>query len=119
MTTREQMAEQVERTAEKAKEQARPMEEQLRQGAENVRQSVASGLHTAAERIRQQGAAAERPELASRVAEPLERGAQYLGSRSLPQIRDDVTKSAREHPIWTAVGVFAAAFLVGRLLRRR
>ncbi len=119
MTTREQMAEEAERTGEKVREQMRPMQEQLQQGAESVRQSVASGLHTAAERIRQQGAGMERPGLASRVAEPLDRGAQYLGSRSLPQIREDVARTAREHPLWTAVGVFAAAFLLGRLLRRR
>ncbi|MDI7275916.1 MAG: hypothetical protein QME94_08045 [Anaerolineae bacterium] len=119
MSSREQMSEQAQQAEERLRQQGQRVQYQARQGAENVRQTVASGLHQAAERLRQQGAAMERPTLVSRVAEPLDRGAQYLGSRSLPQIGEDVTRTAREHPVWTAAGVFAAAFLLGRILRRR
>lgn len=92
---------------------------QAGQGAENVKHGVASGLHSAAGMMRQQAMERGQPGLAGRVAEPLDRSAKYLDEHTLPQIREDASDYAREHPIVTAAGLFTAAFLVGRLLRRR
>lgn len=86
---------------------------------EHLKESVASGLHTAAERLRDRSREMGQPGLAGRVAEPLDRSAGYLGTHSLSQISHDANIYAREHPLVTAAGVFASAFLVGRLLRRR
>lgn len=90
-----------------------------REQGEQVKQTVASQLHTAAEKLRGQAHEGGQANLAYRVADPLDRSAQYLGSHSLPQIGSDIRRSANEHPVWAAAGVFATAFLVGRLLRRR
>ncbi len=121
-TSREQMERmrfEAEQTEARLREQTRGTEYQARQGAENVKHGLASGLHSAAERVREQATERRQQGFATRVAEPLDRSAQYLDTHSLPQISEDASDYAREHPIMTAAGVFAAAFLLGRLLRRR
>ena len=115
-TGREPMGEETEA---RVREQAQRVQQQVERQGEQVKGTVASGLHTAAQRLREQSMQMGRPGLAARVAEPMERSAQYLESRSLPQIGEDARRTAREHPFWAAAGVFATAFLVGRLLRRR
>lgn len=115
-TGREQMGEEAEA---KVREQAQRAQQQVGRQGEQVKSSVASGLHTAAQRLRERSMEMGQPGLAARVAEPVERSAQYLESRSLPQIGEDARRTVRENPLWMAAGVFAAAFLVGRLLRRR
>lgn len=100
----------------------RQVEQQAQQAqyrAEDLRERAASGLHSAAQALRHQGGERGQANLASRVAEPMDRSAQYLDTHSLTQIRSDLSEQAREHPLWAAAGVFTAAFLVGRLLRRR
>ncbi len=109
----------TEQGAPEMKEQGQRVQYQARQQGEQLRQSVASGLHSAAERVRAQSMGMGRPQLATRVADPMDRTAQYLGSHSLPEIGNDVRRTAQDNPFWAAAGVFAAAFLVGRLLRRR
>jgi len=106
-------------TGERLPEEGQRAQQRARQQGEQFKNDLASGLHTAAQRVREQSREMERPGLAMRVADPLDRSAQYLGSHSLPQIRDDISRTAQEHPLWAAAGVFATAFLVGRLLRRR
>lgn len=115
----ERMRFEAERTEAKLRGEGRETAYQARQGVEEAKHNVASGLHGVAERVRQQSAERGQPAWSSRVAEPLDRSAQYLDTHSLPQISQDVGEYAREHPITTAVGVFAATFLIGRLLRRR
>jgi hypothetical protein len=102
-----------------AGEQAQRVAYQAREQGEHLKANVAGGLHTAANRLRQQGAQVGRPSMISRAADPLDRSARYLESHSIDQIGGDVQKTARERPLVAAVTVFAAAFLVGRLLRRR
>ena len=118
-TSGEQMGRQAEEMQARLRAQGRETQQQVRQGAESMRENVATGLHTAAQRLRQQGQETGRTNLTSRVAEPLDRGAQYLGSHSWPQIGDAISRQARERPLLAAAGVFAAAFLLGRILRRR
>lgn len=101
------------------RERAMQAQHQMRGQGEKAKDSVASGMHVAAERLRQQGQQGGQPQLTSRVADPLERGSQYLESHSLPQIGDDVRRNAMERPWIAAAGVFTVAFLAGRLLRRR
>jgi hypothetical protein len=101
------------------REQGQRIGYQAREQGEQMRENVASGLHTAAEKLRQQSMERGQPELARRVADPLDRSAQYLGTHSLPEIQSDITRTARERPLLAAGGVFVTAFLVGRLLRRR
>lgn len=121
-TSREQMERmkfEAERTEARMREEGRQTAYQTREGVENVKHGVASGLHNAASRVRQQSAERGQPMWTSRVAEPLDRSAQYIDTHSLPQIRQDTGEYVREHPFVSAVGVFTAAFVLGRLLRRR
>jgi hypothetical protein len=101
------------------REEGERAQHRAREQGEELKQNVAGGLHTAAETIREQAGQRGRQDLGTRVADPLDRSAQYLSTHSLPQMRDDAMRTAQEHPLWTAAGVFATAFLVGRLLRRR
>ncbi len=110
---------QAEEAQARLREQGRQMQYRARQGAENVRESVATGMHAAAQRIRQQAPETPRPNLVMRLAEPLDRGADYLQGHNWPQIGNDLRTAAREHPGWAAAGVFVTAFLLGRLMRRR
>jgi len=123
MTTSREQFEQMRREAGQTEAQLKEKSQQAAykagEGAESVRHSVASGLHSAAERMREQGMEGGQPSFFSRVAEPLDRSARYLEEHSVPEIREDAAGYAREHPITTAVGVFTAAFLLGRFLRRR
>ena len=109
---RERVEEEIRTSAEQGQYQAQKL-------GEKARQSLAGGLHTAAERLRHQARERGQPSLANRLAEPLERSAQYLGTHSLSQIGHDANLYVREHPLTAAAGVFATAFLVGRLVRRR
>ncbi len=115
----ERMRFEAERTEAKLRGEGRETAYQARQGVEEAKHNVASGLHGVAERVRQQSAERGQPAWSSRVAEPLDRSAQYLDTHSLPQIREDAGNYVREHPFVAAAGVFTAAFLFGRLLRRR
>ncbi len=108
-----------EQGAEEMRQRGQRLQYQAQQQGEQIRGNVASGLHTAAQRLREQAMQSGRPSLATRVADPMDRTAQYLSTHSLPQMGDDVQRTAREHPFWAAAGVFAAAFLVGRAFRRR
>lgn len=121
-TSREQMERmrfEAERTEARLREEGREPAYGAQAGAENVKHGVASGLHTAAQRVREQGTERGQERWTSRVAQPLDRSAQYLDTHSLPEISQDASDYVREHPFVSAAGVFTAAFLFGRLLRRR
>jgi len=115
----ERIRSEAEETGARLRGESRETAYRAQEGIENVKHNVASGLHSAARRAREQSAQRGQPGMASRFADPLDRSAQYLDTHSIPQISEDATEYAREHPVLTAAGVFAAAFLVGRLLRRR
>lgn len=108
-----------ESTEAEVRERGEQMGYRAREQGEDVKQNVASGMHRAAQTLRGQGMKRGQGSMAAQVAEPLERSAEYLSSHSLPEIRNDAMRTAEQHPLWAAAGVFATAFLVGRLLRRR
>jgi len=114
----ERMRFEAEQTQARLQEQGRQAAHGAREGAENMKHGIASGLHTAAQRTREQSTERGQAGFGSRLAEPLDRSAEYLDTHSLPQISGDASTYVREHPITTAVGVFAAGFLLGRILRR-
>lgn len=118
-TSSERMGMRPEEMESRAREQGKEMQYQARQRGEQLKGTVSGGLHNVAERLRSQAAERGQPGLASRVAEPIERSSQYLGSHSLSEIGSDARRTAQERPFWAVAGAFAAAFLVGRLLRRR
>jgi hypothetical protein len=114
----ERPANQAEKTGARMREQTYATGQRVRQGAEDVRQSVAVGMHNAAMAMRQNSTQMGKTGLVSRMAEPLDRSAEYLGGHNWAQIGSDVRQQAQDHPGWAAAGVFATAFLLGRLLRR-
>ena len=119
MTTgRERVEYKAEEVTARAQEEGQQMGYRVEKQGEQLKETVAGRLHATAERLREQSQEQGQPAL-SRVAEPMERSAQYLSSHSLSEISQDAQKTAQEHPLWTAAGVFATAFLVGRLFRRR
>jgi ElaB/YqjD/DUF883 family membrane-anchored ribosome-binding protein len=115
-TGRESVAEEAEA---RAREQAERLQRQAETQGEQVKSNVASGLNTAAQSVRERSVEMGQPGLGARVAEPMERSAMYLQSHSVSQIGEDTRRTVVEHPLWTAVGLFATGYLVGRLVRRR
>ncbi|HOG47439.1 MAG TPA: hypothetical protein PLJ35_12575 [Anaerolineae bacterium] len=121
-TSREQMERmryEAEQTQARLREQGQEAAYKAQSGAESMKHNIASGLHSTAQTVRSQSKERGQAGLATRLADPLDRSAQYLDTHSLPQISQDAGTYARQHPITAAVGVFAATFLLGRLLRRR
>ena len=94
-------------TAEKAKEKA---DEGIDKAAEGVK-GAADKLRERAER--QDGMAAD---AGVKVADTMERSAEYLREHDTEQIFDDLEQYVRKHPMQALAGAIVGGFLVGRLL---
>lgn len=91
-------------------------------GAATARNRIADTLDLAADRI--EGVTDERTEegdraseVGHRVASGMHGGASYLRRTDLDGARADLERSARERPLRTLGILFAAGFVIGRLLR--
>jgi ElaB/YqjD/DUF883 family membrane-anchored ribosome-binding protein len=105
----------------------RSQEGSQREGVSNVTaggqrplQSMAEGIGSAAERIREKAPQEGRAgRVAERVAQTLENGSRYLSEHDVPEIADDVTQLVKRYPMqtmWVGLGV---GFLLGRIITLR
>ncbi len=89
-------------------------------GGQRSFQSVAQGMGSAAERLRERVSHEGRAgKVAARVAETLESGSRYLSEHDVPEIADDVTELVKRYPIqsmWIGLGV---GFVLGRIVMSR
>jgi ElaB/YqjD/DUF883 family membrane-anchored ribosome-binding protein len=107
------------------KERAGELGDQVRARAGEVatgaRLRTADGLEAAAHRIEDVAHRGEQPSRATaaadRVAGGMESTADYLRASDAAQMRADVERAVREHPVQMILGTLAVGFLVGRLLR--
>jgi ElaB/YqjD/DUF883 family membrane-anchored ribosome-binding protein len=104
-----------ERGREMASEHAGKAQEQMEAGKERA----ATGMERAAERVREragsQGGMAG--QAGEKVAEGMERSATYLREHSTEEIRGDVERYVREHPMQAMAGALVAGFVLSRILR--
>jgi hypothetical protein len=105
----------------------RSQEGSQREGVSNVTaggqrplQSVAEGMGSAAERLRERAPQEGRTgRVAERVAQTLESGSRYLSEHDVPQIADDVTELVKRYPMqsmWVGLGI---GFVLGRIIMNR
>ena len=114
--------------AEGAKEKAKGMGERIRDRAsdmvEDRKDQLASGIERASDRLEdraesmedQGGMRRRAGRIAHRASDMLEDSAEYLHTKPVSTIRDDITGQIREHP-YVSVGVaLGTGFLLGRAL---
>jgi ElaB/YqjD/DUF883 family membrane-anchored ribosome-binding protein len=111
----EEYREGTERGKEMASEYAGKAQEQVEAGKERA----ATGMERAAEQVRErvssQGGMAGKA--GEKVAEGMERSATYLREHSTEDMRGDVERYVREHPMQAMAGALVAGFVLSRILR--
>ena len=107
--------------AQAASDEVNELGRQLNQRAEDVRQEVVNQLHSAAQFIRKEARGRKiDPAIkanADRLAKGLEKGANYLNSRDVEQLGQEVTRVVRRNPIRTLAVVFIIGLVIGLRLR--
>ena len=113
--------EQAGEVAEKAQEQATAVKDKALEQAEAGKQRAASGLHSAADQLRNRTGEEEPDDLRgkamTKAADTIERSATYLDEHETSEIWDDIEKFVREHPMQAAAGALVAGLVIGRILR--
>lgn len=101
--------------AEAAMERVRERADEL---ASSARNRIAAGLDAAADRLEESPAAAGRAApVTHRLAGGMHGGAEYLRDADLERVRTDLERSVQHYPLRTLAVLFAAGFVIGRLLR--
>ena len=106
--------------AEKAQEQAAAVKDRAMEQAEVGKQKAASGLHSAAEQLRNRTGDAEegvKSQVVTKAADTMEQTATYLEEHEASEIWEDFERFVKEHPMQAAAGALVAGFVVGRILR--
>jgi ElaB/YqjD/DUF883 family membrane-anchored ribosome-binding protein len=108
----------ADRMKQKAVETKDRVQEKVQEKTEEGIDRAAEGVQSAADRIRDR--AEERggmtAEAGTKVADTMERSAQYLREHDSEQIFDDVERYVREHPVQAVAGAIVGGFIIGRLL---
>lgn len=93
--------------------------QQARQKADEGVDRAASGMQSAAEKLREraEGKSGMTAEVGTKAADTMERGASYLREHDTQEIIDDVERYVREHPMQALAGAVVGGFLIGRILR--
>jgi ElaB/YqjD/DUF883 family membrane-anchored ribosome-binding protein len=121
----EQVRERASELGDDVRERASELGDQVRERAGDLATSArlrtADGLESAAHRLEDVAHRADQPsraaDVAGRVAGGMESTADYLRASDAGQMRSDVERAVREHPVQMILGTLAVGFLVGRLLR--
>ena len=112
--------EQAGEVAEKAQEQAGAVKDKAIEQAEVGKQKAASGLHSAAEQLRNRAGDEEdgvKAQVVTKAADTMEQTATYLEEHEASEIWEDFERFVKEHPMQAAAGALVAGFVFGRILR--
>jgi ElaB/YqjD/DUF883 family membrane-anchored ribosome-binding protein len=113
-------------TAERAREYGQQAQEKAAEYGEQARERADEGMDRAGERMGETAArvrerAQERggmqAEVGTRVADSMERTANYLKEHDTAELMDDVERYVKEHPVQAVAGAVVAGFVIGRILR--
>ncbi len=79
--------------------------------------TAAGGIESAASKLRERaGSDGVQAQAGAKVADTMERSADYLREHDSADIFDDVQRYVKAHPLQTAAGAVIGAFLLGRFL---
>ncbi len=101
-----------------AKEKAGQARAAVMEQTEQGRQKAATGLDSAADQLRERlSGEGMQGQVGTKVADSLEKTADYLREHETSEIWDDIEQYVQDHPMQAAVGALAAGFLIGRVIR--
>jgi ElaB/YqjD/DUF883 family membrane-anchored ribosome-binding protein len=106
------------RRYDQARERATEFGHKARQGAEQGKEKAATGMHRAADRIRERGSGSEgfAGQASSKAANGMDKAADYLKDHNTDEMLKDAERYAKEHPGQAIVGAVVAGFLLGKIL---
>ncbi len=108
--------------AEKARAELQDFSREIRQRANDARKEVVKQLHTAAETIRKEArdnkGNDDMKNAADNLANGLEKAANYLNSRNVEDMGEEVVKVVRRNPTRVMMILFIVGVIVGVFLRR-
>ncbi|MEZ4521160.1 MAG: hypothetical protein R3A46_05900 [Thermomicrobiales bacterium] len=120
-STADQAKQQAREKAEQAKGAAQDKAREVQHKADEQRDRAASGMHQAADQIRERGeqlpGGQQTTEMAHRAADNVEDAARYVQQTDIATMTSDVEQLVRDHPKEALIAGFAAGFLIGRTLR--
>jgi ElaB/YqjD/DUF883 family membrane-anchored ribosome-binding protein len=91
----------------------------LRDQADTAKVGLAHTLDQAAVRLRERTAEMNRGELGMRMAQPLERSADYLRRTPLESMPEDLSHTIEANPLPSVAVAFVAGWMLGALFKRR
>ncbi len=107
--------------AEKAQEQATAVKDKAVEQAEVGKQKAASGLHSAAEQLRNRSGedveGGVKAQVVTKAADTIDQTATYLDEHEASEIWSDLERFVKEHPLKAAAGALVAGFVFGRIVR--
>jgi ElaB/YqjD/DUF883 family membrane-anchored ribosome-binding protein len=106
------------RRYDQARERASAMSHKAQQRAEQGKEKAATGMHRAADRIRERGSGSEglAGQASSKAANGMDKAADYLKDHNTDEMLKDAERYAKEHPGQAIVGAVVAGFLLGKIL---
>jgi hypothetical protein len=106
------------RRYDQARERASAMSHKAQQRAEQGKEKAATGMHRAADRIRERGSGSEglAGQASSKAANGMDKAADYLKDHNTDEMLKDAERYAKEHPGQAIVGAVVAGFLLGKII---
>ena len=116
-------AEQAGRVGGVVKQQSTVLADQARMGlqgrAEGLKTGLAQSLDHAAVMVRERATEMNRDQLGMKVAQPLERSADYLRTTPIEQMPTDLNRTITRSPMQSVVVAFGIGFVLGLILKKR
>ncbi|MCK9518739.1 MAG: hypothetical protein M0R74_06920 [Dehalococcoidia bacterium] len=103
----------------RAQEQASNVATMARERSDQGMYKASEGLSSAAAQLREKGEqrGGKQAQVASKMADQLDRTSTYLRDHDTQQVWDDVERFVKENPMQAAAGALFAGFVLGRILR--
>lgn len=91
----------------------------MKEALDSLRLQLAGGMSRASEYLATQGPSRDATAPPNRMAESLDRAANYLRSTPVEQMSEDAADVVRQHPLESIGAALVAGALVGAALKRR
>jgi ElaB/YqjD/DUF883 family membrane-anchored ribosome-binding protein len=104
---------------EKINEGASAAQEKFGAGAEAVRENAASGLASAATRMRDQSSSQDgmQAQVKGKAADAMESASHYLTEHDSQELWTDVERFVKDHPMQAAAGALVAGYVLAKVTR--
>jgi ElaB/YqjD/DUF883 family membrane-anchored ribosome-binding protein len=104
---------------EKISEGASAAQEKFGAGAEAVRENAASGLASAANRMRDQSSGQDgmQAQVKGKAADAMENASHYLAEHDSQELWTDLERFVKDHPMQAAAGALVAGYVLAKVTR--